>query len=42
MIFFVNSDETIRFDPSSEPSRRDSSDEGPQHMFLFRINKNYP
>ena len=34
--------ETICCDPSSEPSRRDGSDEGSQHMFLCRINKNYP
>ena len=28
--------------PSSEPSRQDSSDQGSQHMVLFRIYKNYP
>ena len=33
---------TICCDPSSEPSQRDGSDEGSQHMFLCRINKNYP
>ena len=34
--------ETICCDPSSEPSHRDGSDEGSHHMFLWRINKNYP
>ena len=34
--------ETICCDPSSEPSGQDSSDEGSQHMFLCRINKNNP
>ena len=34
--------ETICCDPSSESSHRDSSDEGTQHMVLWRINKNYP
>ena len=33
--------ETICFDPSSEPSHGDGSDEGSQHMFLCRIDKNY-
>ena len=28
--------------PSSEPSQRDSSDEGSQHMVLMRNKKNYP
>ena len=28
--------------PSSEPSHLEGSDEGSQHTFLFRINKNYP
>ena len=42
MIIFLFLIETICCDPSSEPSRRDGSDEGSQHMFLCRINKNYP
>ena len=29
-------------DPSSEPSRRDGSDEGSQHMISVRNKKNYP
>ena len=33
--------ETISCDPWSEPSCRDGSDEGLQHMFSCRINKNY-
>ena len=28
-------------DPSLEPSRRDGSNEGSQHMFLLRNKKNY-
>ena len=28
-------------DPSSEPSQRDGSDEGSQHMVLMRYKKNY-
>ena len=31
----------IGCDPSSEPSRRDGSDEGSQHMVLMRNKKNY-
>ena len=42
MIFFLFLIETISCDPSSEPSRQDDSDEGWQHMFLCRLNKNYP
>ena len=42
MIIFLFLIEIIYCDPSSEPSRRDGSDEGLQHMFLWRINKNYP
>ena len=38
----VTTYKTICCDPSSEPSRRDGSDEGSQHMVLCRINKNYP
>ena len=34
--------ETICCDPSSEPSQRDGSVEVSQHMFLCKINKNYP
>ena len=34
--------ETICFDPSSEPSQRDGSDEGPQYMFLCKTNQNIP
>ena len=29
-------------DPSSEPSGRDGSDEGSQHMVSFKNKKNYP
>ena len=29
-------------DPSSDPSRQDSSDEGSQHMVSIRNKKNYP
>ena len=32
---------TLCCDPSSEPSRRDVSDEGSQHMVLMRNKKNY-
>ena len=32
---------TICCDPSSEPSRRDGSDEGSQHMVSMRNKKNY-
>ena len=44
MIIFLISHPIIvtTCDPSAEPSRRDSSDEGSQHTFLFIINKNYP
>ena len=31
----------IRCDPSSEPSCRDGSDEGSQHMVSMRDKKNY-
>ena len=34
--------ETICCDPSSEPSHRDGSDEGSQHMFSCRVDKNHP
>ena len=40
--FFLFLIENICCDPSSEPSRRDGSDEGSQLMFLRRMNKNYP
>ena len=40
--FFLFLIETIVCDPSSEPSRRDGSDEGSQHRFLYRTDKNYP
>ena len=40
--FFLCLIETICCDPSSEPSRRDGSGEGPQHMLLYRTNKKYP
>ena len=40
--FFLFLIETICCDPSSEPSHRDSSDEESQHMFICKINKNYP
>ena len=36
---FVSSIYNICFDPSSEPSRRDGSDEGPQHMISTRRSK---
>ena len=45
MIIFLNSHRnhmTICCGPSFELSRQDGSDEGSQHMFLCRINKNYP
>ena len=42
IIFFLFLIETIGCDPSSEPSHRDGSDEGSQHMVLCRINKIYP
>ena len=41
MIIFLICHGNICCDPSSEPSCRDGSDEGSQHMFLCRINKNY-
>ena len=40
--FFLFLIETICCDPSSGPSHRDGSDEGSQHMFISRTNKNYP
>ena len=40
IFFFLFLTETICCDPSSEPSRRDGSDEESQHMCLSRINKN--
>ena len=40
--FVLSLIETICCDPSSKRSRRDSSDEGSQHMFLCRTNKIYP
>ena len=33
---------TICCDPSSEPSRRDGSDEGSQYTVSMRRKKNYP
>ena len=42
MIIFLISHQKQCCDPSSEPSFRDGSDKGSQHMFLSRINKNYP
>ena len=42
IIFFFNSHQNhIYYDPSSEPSRQDGSDEGSQLMFLCRITKKY-
>ena len=38
-LFFI---ENVYCDPSSEPSRRDGSDEGSQHMFLAELTKNFP
>ena len=38
IIFFLFLIETIYCDPSSEPSGRDGSDEGSQHMFFFLQN----
>ena len=40
--FFLFLIKTICCDPSSELSCRDGSDEGSQHTFLCRTNKNYP
>ena len=42
MVIFLFLIETICCDPSSEPSQRDGSYEGSEHIFLLRINKNYP
>ena len=42
MIIFLFLIETICCEPSSEPSHRDGSDEGSQHMVLCRINKIIP
>ena len=42
LLFFLFLTEIICCDPSYEPSRRDGSDEGSQHMFLCRINKFIP
>ena len=39
--FFLFLMKTIRCDSSSDPSRRDGSDEGSHHMFLCRIKKSY-
>ena len=36
--FFLFLVETICYGISSEPSPKDGSDEGSQHMFLYRIN----
>ena len=33
--------ENIRCDPPLDPSHRDISNKGSQHMFLLRNNKNY-
>ena len=40
--FFLFLIKTICCESSSELSRRDGSDDKSQHMFLCRINKNYP
>ena len=40
--FFLFLIETLHCDPSSEPSRRDGSDEGSQCIFVCRIKENYP
>ena len=40
MMIFLFLIETVCCDPTPEPSHRDGSDEGSQHMFLCRI-KNY-
>ena len=37
--FFLFLIESICCDPSSEPSRRDGSDKGSQHMFVCRMKK---
>ena len=41
MIIFLISHQNHMLWPSSEPSYRDGSYEGSQHMVLGRINKNY-
>ena len=40
--FFLYLIENLCCDPSPELSRRDGSDDGSQHMFLCRNDKNYP
>ena len=40
--FFSFLIETMRCDPSSEPSRRDGSDKGSQHMFNAELTKIIP
>ena len=40
-IIFHISPKNIFCDPSLEPSRRDGSNEGSQHMFSLRNKKNY-
>ena len=40
-IFLLTLHKTICCDPSSEPSHRDGSDEGSQHMVSMRNKKNY-
>ena len=40
IIFFLN--KNICCDPSIEPSRRDSSNDGSQNTFLWRYTDNYP
>ena len=40
--FFLFLIQTIYCDPLSEPSHGDGSDEGSQHMFLCRFDKNHP
>ena len=42
MIIFLISHQNHCCDPSSEPSQKDSSDAGSQHMFIYRINKIIP
>ena len=41
-IFLLILHKNLCCDPSSEPSRRDGSDEGSQHMVSMRNKKNYP
>ena len=42
IILLISHQYHICYDPSSKPSCQDGSDEWAQHMFLCRIDKNYP